>query len=214
MRPRTVLVGAVGAAYIVGCHWLMTSAPDSRWNAAIVIGPMLGLLALFAAKRGQRMVAGAAALGLAALVLQAWRGGGLAPSTLYLAQHVAIHAALAAMFALTLRAGQEPLVSALARRVHGGVLTPPMEAYSRKVTIAWSAYFVAMAALSVGLFLFAPFDAWAVFANLLTPLAMVLMFVGEFLLRYRLHPEFERATLADAMNAYSRRDAARADPAP
>jgi uncharacterized membrane protein len=71
-----------------------------------------------------------------------------------------------------------------------------------------------MAALSVGLFVFAPFDAWAVFANLLTPLAMVLMFVGEFVLRYRLHPEFERATLADAMNAYSRRDTARADPAP
>jgi len=33
-----------------------------------------------------------------------------------------------------------------------------------------------------------------------TPLALVLMFVGEFLLRYRLHPEFERATLAAAMN--------------
>ena len=43
------------------------------------------------------------------------------------------------------------------------------------------------------------------FANLLTPLAMVLMFVGEYLLRYRLHPEFERATLAQAMRAYSRR---------
>ena len=51
----------------------------------------------------------------------------------------------------------------------------------------------------------APFAAWALFANLLTPLAVVLMFVGEFLLRYRLHPEFERATLADAMTAYARR---------
>ena len=35
---------------------------------------------------------------------------------------------------------------------------------------------------------------WAVFANLLTPLALVAMFVGEYLLRYRLHPEFERAS--------------------
>ena len=31
------------------------------------------------------------------------------------------------------------------------------------------------------------------------------MFVGEYLLRYRLHPEFERATLADTVRAYSRR---------
>ena len=213
MRARTMMVGLVGAAYVAGCHWLMTSAPTSRWNAVVVIGPMLGLLALFSARRGQRLVAGAAALGLVGLLLQAWQGGGLAPTTLYLSQHVAIHAALAIMFALTLRPGQEPLVTALARRVHGG-LAPGVAAYGRKVTVLWSVYFVLMAATSIGLFLFAPFDAWAVFANLLTPLAMVLLFVGEFLLRYRLHPEFERATLADAMNAYSRRHAAPADRAP
>jgi uncharacterized membrane protein len=214
MRARTVLAGLLGAAYVAACHWLMTSAPDSRWNALIVIGPMLGLVAAFAARRGQRLVAGLAALILAGLFLQAWRDGGLAPATLYLAQHVAIHAALAVLFALTLRPGQEPLVTALARRVHGGVLTPAMAAYSRKVTVAWSLYFVLMAAVSIGLFLGAPFTAWAVFANLLTPLALVLMFVGEFVLRYRLHPEFERATLADAMNAYARRRAAPVDPAP
>jgi len=213
MRVRTVLVGLVGAAYIASCHWLMTSAPTSRWNALVVIGPMLGLLALFAARRGQRLVAAIASLMLVGLVLQAWRGGGLEPATLYLAQHVAVHGALAALFGLTLRPGQEALVTALARRVHGS-LTPGMAAYSRKVTIAWSAYFVLMATISIGLFLFAPFEAWALFANLLTPLAMVLLFVGEFLLRYRLHPEFERATLADQMNAYSRRRAAPADPAP
>jgi len=34
---------------------------------------------------------------------------------------------------------------------------------------------------------------------------MVLMFVGEYLLRYRLHPEFERATLGQAMRAYAER---------
>ncbi len=214
MRARTVLVGLVGAAYVAGCHWLMTSAPASRWSALVVIGPMLALLALFAARRGQRLVAAILALALAALALQAWHGGGLAPATLYLAQHVAVHGALAVMFALTLRPGQESLVSALARRVHGG-LTPTMAAYSRKVTVAWSAYFVLMATVSIGLFVFAPFAAWAIFANLLTPLAMVLMFVGEYLLRYRLHPEFERATLAAAINAYSRRHAATpAEPAP
>ena len=213
MRARTVLVGLLGVAYVLGCHWLMTSAPDSRWNALLVVGPMLGLVALFAARRGQRLLAALAGLVLAGLLLQAWQGGGLAPANLYLAQHVAIHVSLAALFGLTLRAGQEPLVTALARRVHGG-LTPDMEAYSRKVTIAWSIYFVLMAMVSIGLFFLAPFPAWAVFANLLTPLALLLMFVGEFLLRYRLHPEFERATFASALNAYARREAAPADRTP
>ena len=64
-----------------------------------------------------------------------------------------------------------------------------MAAYTRKVTVVWSVYFVLMAALSIGAVpALAPFAAWAMFANLLTPLAMALLFVGEFLLRYRLHP--------------------------
>jgi uncharacterized membrane protein len=80
-----------------------------------------------------------------------------------------------------------------------------MAAYSRKVTVAWTVYFVAMAVLSVVVFAAAPFAAWATFANLVTPLAIVAMFVGEYLLRYRLHPEFERATLAQAVRAYADR---------
>ena len=56
MRLRTVLVVLVGAAYVAGCHWLMTSAPGSRWNAVIVIGPMLGLLALFTARLNKAFV--------------------------------------------------------------------------------------------------------------------------------------------------------------
>ena len=64
MRVRSVLVVLVGAAYVAGCHWLMTSAPAAPWNAVVVIGPMLGLLVLFAARRGWRVVAGAAFLGL------------------------------------------------------------------------------------------------------------------------------------------------------
>jgi uncharacterized membrane protein len=213
MRARTVGVGLLGAAYVLGCHWLMTRAPASSWNAVVVIGPMFALLAFYAAQRGQRVFAGAALMVLALLALQAWRGGGVAPATLYLLQHAGIHAALAAVFALTLRAGHEPLITALARRVHRH-FSPAMAAYSRKVTIVWAVYFIVMAALSVLLFAIAPFDAWAVFANLVTPVAIVVLFVGEYLLRYRLHPEFERATLAEAMNAYSGRGAAPVDRLP
>jgi uncharacterized membrane protein len=111
---------------------------------------------------------------------------------------------LAFLFGLTLQAGHEPLVTALARRVHGS-LTAEMAAYSRKVTFAWTVYFLAMAALSLALFALAPFRAWATFANLVTPFAIVAMFLGEHALRYRLHPEFERATLAQAMRAYADR---------
>jgi len=204
MRARVFAVAAAAVAYVLVSHWLMTRAPASPWNAVIIVGPMLGAAALVAWQRRQWLLAALAALAAAGLVVQAWRGHELPAGSLYVCQHVAIHLLLALVFGLTLQAGREPLVTALARRVHGS-LTPAMASYSRKVTLAWTAYFVAMAALSVVLYAAAPFDVWAAFANLVTPLAIVLMFIAEYLLRYRLHPEFERATLAQAVRAYANR---------
>jgi len=204
MALRLLAAGLAGAAYLLGSHWLMTSAPASPWNAVVVVGPMLVAAGVVAWQRGQRALALVAAAATAALVVQAGRGGGVAAETLYLGQHVAVHLLLAFVFGSTLAAGREPLVSALARRVHGS-LTPAMAAYSRRVTVAWTVYFVAMAVLSIVLFATAPFVAWAAFANLVTPLAIVAMFVGEYLLRYRLHPEFERATITQAVRAYADR---------
>jgi uncharacterized membrane protein len=204
MRARVFAVAAAAVAYVLGSHWLMTRAPASPWNAVIIVGPMLGAAAVVAWQRRHRVLAALAAVAVAGLVVQAWRGHDLPAGSLYVGQHVAIHLLLALVFGLTLQAGREPLVTALARRVHGS-LTPAMASYSRKVTLAWTAYFVAMAALSLVLYAATPFDVWAAFANLVTPFAIVLMFIAEYLLRYRLHPEFERATLAQAVRAYADR---------
>jgi uncharacterized membrane protein len=204
MGGRVIALGVAALAYVLGSQWMMTRAPASPWNAVVVVAPMLGLAALLAWQRRQRLIAAIAAIATAALVVQAWRGQGFPAASIYVGEHVAIHVLLAFVFGLTLQAGREPLVTALARRVHGR-LTPAMERYSRKVTVAWTSYFVAMAALSLGLYALAPFPVWATFANLVTPLAIVVLFVGEYLLRYRLHPEFERATLAQAVRAYADR---------
>ena len=157
-------------------------------------------------RRRRPVFAAIAALALTALVGLAWHGGGLAPEPLYVTQHVAVHLALAFIFGSTLGRGREPLIAALAGRVHRQ-LTPAMAAYCRAVTRLWTVYFLAMAALSLLLYLAAPFPVWATFANLVTPLGIAALFVGEYLLRYRLHPEFERAGWRDAIRAYARRDA-------
>jgi uncharacterized membrane protein len=213
MRARTIAVGFGAVTYIAASQWLMTRAPTSAWAAVVIVGPMLGVLAAYGWQHRQRTLGTAAGLLLAAIVWLAWTGGEIAATPLYMIQHAAIHAALAAAFALTLRSGHEPLITALARRVHGR-LTPDMETYSRKVTIVWTIYFVAMALASVALFLLAPFEVWAASANVGTPVALALLFFGEHALRYRLHPEFERASLGAAMRAFSRRDVWPTDPAP
>ncbi len=204
MGARVIAVAVAAVAYVLVSHWLMTGAPASPWNAVVIVGPMMGAAGVVAWQRRHRLLAVIAALALAALVVRAWRGDEVSVDSLYVCQHVAIHLLLALVFGLTLQAGREPLITALARRVHG-TMTPGMGAYSRRLTLVWTGYFIAMAALSVVLYALAPFDVWATFANLVTPLAICVMFVGEYLLRYRLHPEFERATLAQAVRAYADR---------
>ncbi len=204
MRVRALAIALAGIAYVLGSYWMMTSRPGSAWHAVIVVAPMLVLAALLAWRRQQRVVAAVVMTAAALLLFQGRDGGGLSAEAIYVAEHVAVHLLLAVVFGSTLVGGRDSLITALARRVHGG-LTRDMEIYSRKVTIAWTAYFVAMAAASLLIFASAPFATWAAFASLATPIAMLVLFVGEHLLRYRLHPEFERATLAQAVRAYASR---------
>ena len=204
---RTVAFLLVSIAYVVGTHWLMTR-PHSPWNVVGVLSPMLLAIAIGAWKGGQRTLGTLTVLGVAALCAMALTGNEIPPNLLYLAQHAGVHGFLAIVFGSTLRAGQKALITILATRVHGGSLTPGMALYTRRLTLAWVLYFVAMVAISLGLYAFASFQTWAVFANLLTPIAMALMFGVEYLLRYRLHPEFERSTIADAIRSYMRGNAA------
>ena len=202
MPWRIAAVLLAGLAYVLGTHWLMTRPGGSPWNVVGVVSPMLAAIAIGAWRGGQRAIGAAAALAIGALCSLALLGISIAPPWLYLAQHVGIHLSLAIGFGSTLRAGHTPLITMLAARVHRA-FTPARAAYTRRLTGVWVIYFVAMALVSVGLFAFAPFETWAVFANLVTPASLVTMFVGEYLLRYRLHPEFERSSIADAIRAYS-----------
>ena len=198
---RIVLIALATVTYILGSHWLMTQAHPSPWNAVGVLTPMLAAIAIGAWRSGQHGLGAIATLAIAGLGARAVFGLQVPAPLLYLAQHAGIHLFLAFAFGTTLRAGRTPLITTLARRVHRN-FTPDMAAYTRKCTIGWVVYFVGMAVASVGLCAFAPFDIWALFANLLTPVTLVAMFVGEYLLRYWLHPEFERATFGDAIRSY------------
>ena len=202
MPVRILAALLLSVAYIAFTHWLMTGAAASPWNAVAVLAPMLIAIAVGAWRAGQRPLGVLAALSVAALFAQAGLHTPLSASLLYLAQHAGVNLFLAVGFGGTLRQGHQPLITTLAARVHGPRFTPAMAAYTRKLTLAWTVYFVVMVVLSLALYAWASFDTWALFANLLTPLAVALMFGGEFLLRYWLHPEFERSTMAEAIRSY------------
>jgi uncharacterized membrane protein len=211
-RARWAAGAAAALAYAAASHALMTRAQDSAWSLVIVLGPRVVLGAAAAWGAGHRVVAAAAVVAVLLLGLQAASGHGIPSRWLYLAQHAGAHLALAAWFGSTLLRGGEPLVSALARRVHRS-FTPDMARYTRNVTRAWTLYFLGMAATSLVLFVAGDFARWSLLANILTPVLTAAFFIGEYLVRYWLHPEFERVSLLQAVQAYRSHGAARGSPA-
>lgn len=197
------------AAYALLCHALMAQAPGHPLTVVALFAPLLGMLALAGLQAGRHLLLLAAVLlaGLLAALTLAGRSGDM--NRLYVLQHAGMHAALAWLFGNTLREGRTPLITALAQRIHRE-FTPAMRAYTRRLTALWAAYFVAMILLSLALYVLAPWPWWSLFGNLLTPLAAGSFFVGEHLLRRWRHPEFERASLMQAVRAYREVGATRA----
>lgn len=189
-----------GAAYAGMSHWMMLYHAAEPWAVGVLLGPLwLTALGLAASRFGRWGLALTAAAGVAlfVFVLQGQAGD---TNRLYVFQHAAINALLGGWFGSSLRGGRLSLIGQFAQRVHP--LSPAIRAYTAQVTRIWTVYFALMVVASVGVYATLPFAAWSVLANLVTPVMVVGLFVGEHLLRYRLHPEFERTRMIDAVRAF------------
>lgn len=103
---------------------------------------------------------------------------------------VALYALLAGSFALSLRAGHEPLVSRFARLERGGELPADLARYTRVLTVLWIAFFIVMGTVSAALALSGPAERWSLFTNFVSYLLLGAFFLAEYLyrrLRYRHH---------------------------
>jgi len=118
----------------------------------------------------------------------------------FLVEDVGVLGLLSAVFARTLRPMRTPLISRLSVLVHGG-LSPQLARYTRGVTLLWASVFALMAAISVGLFLFASRPVWALYANVLTWPIMIFVFMGEYLVRRRLVAPEERSGFLEVIIA-------------
>ncbi|MDY0050596.1 MAG: hypothetical protein RBR73_07605 [Halothiobacillaceae bacterium] len=105
-----------------------------------------------------------------------------------------IYGALFLSFASTLRRGQEPLVSRIARAIRGE-LPPSAARYTRRVTQLWAGYFVLMFFVALGLALWAPLPVWSWFANVLGYGLTAAVFLLEFFVRRRVLRELSHPDL-------------------
>ena len=106
---------------------------------------------------------------------------------------VVINLALAALFASTLREGAEPMIARFARRERG-TLEPELRGYTRRLTVVWIAFFVAMAAIAAGLSLAGWTTAWLVFALVGNYALIAALLVGEYLYRRRRFTHLQHAS--------------------
>ena len=189
-----------GVAYACISHWMMLYHAAEPWAIVVLLGPLwLTAMGLAGSRFGGRGLALSIIGGviLFAFVIHGHAGDA---NRLYMLQHAGINALLCGWFGGTLRPGRLSLIGQFAQRVHP--LSPAHVAYTAQVTRVWTLYFALMTLASVVIYLTQPFAVWSVLANLLTPLLIGALFLGEHLLRYRLHPEFERTRLVDAVRAF------------
>jgi len=199
-RWRLLVAAAALVVYALVSWALMAWWPDSPWAVALLFGPLLVPMAVAALKQRQWLSL-VAALALAAVLVLVVQRGGAEVNRLYVLQHAAIHALLAWGFAITLRPGGTALITMMAERIHT-VFTPEMRAYTRWLTGLWVWYFMAMIAVSFVVYLLAPWPWWSFYCSVLTPLAAIVFMVAEHWLRYQRHPQFERVSLTQVMQAW------------
>lgn len=199
-RWRLLAVAAAFMAYALLSWSLMTWWPNSPWAVATLLGPVIvSLLVAGVVKRHWLALVGG--LLLVAMLAALLYSGSSSINRLYVLQHASLHALLGWGFAVTLRPGATPLITMLAERIHHE-FTPTMRAYTRWLTGVWVLYFAAMIGVSFTLYLLAPWPWWSFFCNVLTPLAAALFFAVEHVLRYWRHPEFERVSLGQVVQAW------------
>jgi uncharacterized membrane protein len=208
---RALGIALVAVAWAVVAHITSAGNESSGWGAALALAPMVTALTLLLWRMPRRWLGALLGLGAAAGLLAFWPVLRSQVALLYYLEHLGMYILLSVFFGRTLFGPQESLVTRMARSVHGGVLTPAQARYTRQVTLAWCLFFSGMALVSTALFVFAPVAVWSTFANLLGGPLLVLMFVGEYVLRRRILPEEKRASMSDAVRAWK---AQRGDSAP
>ncbi len=125
---------------------------------------------------------------------------------------VLLNVMLAAAFGATLRGGQTPLIVRIETAAAGSPPAPEFERYLRNLTWAWTVFFIANGVASLLLIVFAPFEWWSLFSNVLTWPLIGAMFAIEWMVRRLLFPQLPAHTplnIATKIFAYRRQAGAR-----
>jgi uncharacterized membrane protein len=190
-------------AYEALSYWASVAGGAASWGPVVASAPLIALICWILLRlRGALRIALVA--GLIVLFACLWTRHRVPDLTLlYPVPHLLIYGFLTGMFGRTLLPGREPIITRVARLVHGP-LPSDIEAYTRRVTWVWFLFFVIMAATSVLLFSFASLRVWSLFAHVLNLPLILSMFVAEYVYRLWRYPTFSHVSLLHSVRAFKR----------
>ena len=171
------------------------------WLRLLLKGAPLLLLAWWAWTRAAHRAIWLAIVAAAGALIF-WMDGRAFGDAAYGVPHALVYLSLGWLFGHTLLPGNTPLITTLARRVHG-TLAPRIELHTRHVTMAWTVFCLAQLALSALLYRYGGLEAWSLFITVLNLPLLVLMFVVEYAVRVLCFPEHPQASIAQAIRAFS-----------
>jgi uncharacterized membrane protein len=118
-----------------------------------------------------------------------------------LIQQAGVYGLVALTFARSLAAGQTPLCTQLAEKLHGPA-TPAEVAYTRRATAAWAAFYLVLSLAIVALFFGTSQRVWSLFVNFVTFGLIALMFFVEHAIRLKVVPRRHRGGTLTALRQF------------
>lgn len=199
-RGRALVLALLAAAYPFVSYWANVSGKPGILGIVFPFLPVLFLTMGLAWSSRPRWLWLCAYIVLCAIL---WRNRGLFLvhySWAFLFEDAGTLTALCLLFARTLRPGRVPLITRLSTLVHGP-LSALLARYTRRVTQVWALLFGGLAAISVTLFVYGPLPLWAFYANVLTPILMAAVFLGEYGIRRVVIPPDQCAGFLEVVRA-------------
>lgn len=199
---RLALVAILGAAYLWLGHLGSISAHPPAITLITGLLPPWGIALLLAWHARARVLWLALLVLVSAALLLNLEALRHNTAWVYFVQHAGTYALLGLSFGRTLFGRHEEAFCSRIASFAQGSLAPPVARYTWQVTLAWTLFFFATALLSVLLFAWAPITAWSVFANLLSPPLLGLMFAGEAWIRRHRLPKEQQIGILATIRAY------------
>jgi uncharacterized membrane protein len=189
------------AAYAGLSHYSNSVAKTHDVGVGLALGPVLTVGLLLIWRWTRFLVALLAAAAAAVLLRHYWPALEKNFPLVYLVQEAGFYSLMAASFGQSLLGHRVALCTQLADKVHGP-LNAQEVLYTRRVTGAWTLFFVAITAATLTLFVFAPLRTWSLFANFCVLPLMGLMFVVEYAVRKHVLPQVPRRGILAAVRVY------------